>query len=76
MDQSWVGRGADNGTGIELMSVGLIGQAVRLFALANIDDDLDRKCASQDGLAAPARPVTKRWPARSRRHKAFTRDAS
>ena len=40
-------------TGIELLSVGLIGQAVGLLALTNIDDHLDRKCASQsEGLAA------------------------
>ncbi len=54
--------------GIELMSVGLLGPAVGLFALTNIDDHLDRKRASQsEGLAAPARPATKRQPARSQR---------
>jgi len=30
----------------------LIGQAIGLFALTNIDDDLDLNCASQSGCAA------------------------
>jgi hypothetical protein len=34
------------------MSVALIGQAVGLLALANIDDDLDRSVSQSEGLAA------------------------
>ena len=69
-------RGSDQQNG-ELISVGLIWQADGLFALTNIDDDLDRKCVNQsDGLATPARPATKRQPARSSRTQVFMSDGS
>jgi hypothetical protein len=38
-----------------LISVGLIWQAAGLFALTNIDDDLDFGCASQSGCARSTR---------------------
>jgi hypothetical protein len=35
----------------------LIGHAVGLFALTNIDDDLDLNCASQPGCARSTRDL-------------------
>jgi hypothetical protein len=44
-----------NGRSGARLAPGLIGHAVGLFALTNIDDDLDLNCASQPGCARSTR---------------------
>ena len=73
--RSWAWSGFRERSEIDLMRVGLTGQAVGLFALTNIDDHLDRKRASQsEGLAAPARPAISASRPDHGEHRSFMSD--